>query len=109
MVISQKHGILARVRYVGNVSANTCPKMPPTVGPKVIENHPLRRTRRNGLLGMAQPLKSFRDAKHSFPPYAKGAVSRTLESLGDLEMPGVGTKKSRSETDLSVPRIAQGG
>jgi predicted amidohydrolase len=77
--------------------------------PVIVDFARVRRTRRNGLLGMAQPLKSFRDAEHAFPPYAKGAFSRPLESLGDLEMPGAGTKESRPEADLSVPRIAQGG
>ena len=77
--------------------------------PVIVDFARVRRTRRNGSLGMAQPLKSFRDAEHAFPPYAKGAFSRPLESLGDLEMPGAGTKKSRPEADLSVPRIAQGG
>ena len=69
----------------------------------------VRRTRRTGLLGMGQPLKSFRDARLAYPPYAKGAASATLEGLGELEIPGADEEDSRPEGDLAVPRIAQGG
>ncbi len=59
-------------------------------------------------LGMGQPLKSFRDGAHAFPPYAKSAISRPLKSLGELRMPGGETEPSRSETDQPAPRVAQG-
>ncbi|WCL55313.1 carbon-nitrogen hydrolase family protein [Gimibacter soli] len=47
----------------------------------------VRRTRERGLMGLGQPLKSFRDAGHRFPQ--EGMANRTayLDSLGPLEMP----------------------
>ncbi len=77
-------------------------------GSVVVEFARVRRTRRDGVLGMGQPLKSFRDGARAFPPYAEGAVSRPLESLGELRMPGGETEPSRSEADPPAPRVAQG-
>lgn len=49
----------------------------------------VRRSRREGLLGLGQPLKSFRDGPQNFPPYASGpASSPALRELGPLVMPG---------------------
>ncbi len=36
--------------------------------PVVVDFARVRRTRRDGVLGMGQPLKSFRDGAHAFPP-----------------------------------------
>jgi predicted amidohydrolase len=48
----------------------------------------LRRTRERGLLGMCQPLKSFRDSTMELPAYDSGARnSPALSSLGKLEIP----------------------
>ncbi|MFO1407079.1 MAG: carbon-nitrogen hydrolase family protein [Steroidobacteraceae bacterium] len=49
----------------------------------------VRRTRRRGLLGLGQPLKSFRDSEVRFPPYLDGrGRSPALDALGPLEVPG---------------------
>ncbi len=47
----------------------------------------VRRSRRNGLHGLGQPLKSFRDNPVEFPPYANGRTSPVLKELGPLEIP----------------------
>ena len=47
----------------------------------------LRKTRKNGLKHLGQPLKSFRDNKLQFPPYQKGAQSPSLDALGPIEKP----------------------
>jgi deaminated glutathione amidase len=62
----------------------------------------VRRTRRDGVLGLGQPLKSFRDGPATFPPYASGASrSESLRALGPLAMPG------RSES-MDSPAIVHG-
>ena len=49
----------------------------------------VRRTRRRGLLGLGQPLKSFRDSQVRFPQYHEpGSRSPSLDALGPLEVPG---------------------
>lgn len=49
----------------------------------------VRRGRRRGLLGLGQPLKSFRDSEVQFPPYREGhAGSEALRALGPLVVPG---------------------
>jgi len=49
----------------------------------------VRRGRRRGLLGLGQPLKSFRDSEVQFPPYRVGhAGSEALRALGPLVVPG---------------------
>jgi predicted amidohydrolase len=49
----------------------------------------VRRSRREGMMGLGQPLKSFRDGPATFPPYVQGAgESQMLRDLGPLEMPG---------------------
>jgi len=49
----------------------------------------VRRSRRRGLLGLGQVLKSFRDTAIEFPPYRDGpARSASLAGLGPLHVPG---------------------
>ncbi len=45
-------------------------------------------TRENGIMGLGQPLKSFRDRKLGFPQYVPGANSNILDGLGELKKPG---------------------
>lgn len=47
----------------------------------------VRRQRRNGLLNMGQPLKSFRDTKVDFGVYREGFDRSYLDALGPLEKP----------------------
>ncbi|WP_193143128.1 MULTISPECIES: carbon-nitrogen hydrolase family protein [unclassified Meridianimarinicoccus] len=48
----------------------------------------VRRQRREGVLRMGQPLKSFRDNQVKFPVYEPGFDKGYLESLGPLVKPG---------------------
>jgi deaminated glutathione amidase len=48
----------------------------------------VRRTRERGLLGLGQPLKSFRDCEIEFPQYARRHESLALRHLGPLQKPG---------------------
>jgi predicted amidohydrolase len=49
----------------------------------------VRRSRERGLMGLGQPLKSFRDTDVTFPPYKEGHnKSEALQALGKLEVPG---------------------
>jgi predicted amidohydrolase len=49
----------------------------------------VRRSRRRGLLGLGQPMKSFRDSQVLFPQYQPGqAASPALRQLGELSVPG---------------------
>ena len=50
------------------------------------------RSRRLGLRGLGQPLKSLRDRAFEFPHYAPGAKSPYLDSLGPLELPARGSR-----------------
>lgn len=60
--------------------------------PVVLDLERVRRTRRDGLLGLGQVLKSFRDNPVPFPQYAgKARRSGELASLGPLEKAGRGT------------------
>lgn len=47
----------------------------------------VRRSRERGLMGLGQPLKSFRDAGHLFPQYEPDARSDALDALGPLVTP----------------------
>ena len=47
----------------------------------------LRKTRKNGVKGLGQPLKSFHKNKVIFPVYKDGYNSKSLENLGDIEKP----------------------
>lgn len=55
--------------------------------PVTIDFERVRDVRRNGIKGLGQPLKSFRDSDAVFPPYHDGAVSADLNALGSLRMP----------------------
>lgn len=49
----------------------------------------VRRSRRRGLFGLGQPLKSFRDSEVVFPQYQPDqAASPTLRQLGAMAVPG---------------------
>ncbi|NND44161.1 MAG: carbon-nitrogen hydrolase family protein, partial [Xanthomonadales bacterium] len=48
----------------------------------------VRRVRERGMHGLAQPLKSFRDARVEFPVYQAGAGPGALATLGELALPG---------------------
>ena len=53
----------------------------------------VRRQRERGLLGLGQPLKSFRDCKVDFPVYDRGRGDRGyLDGLGPLAKPGRATR-----------------
>jgi hypothetical protein len=57
----------------------------------------VRRSRRRGLLGLGQPMKSFRDSEVLFPQYQPGqAASPSLRQLGELIVPG------QASTDAEV-------
>jgi len=63
--------------------------------PVEVDLEHVRRTRRRGLHGLGQTLKSFRDTQVQFPPYLDGpARSSALQALGPLEVPG----RARDET-----------
>jgi predicted amidohydrolase len=47
----------------------------------------VRRSRERGLMGLGQPLKSFRDAGHKFPHEGLANRETYLDSLGALELP----------------------
>jgi predicted amidohydrolase len=56
--------------------------------PVTVDFEHVRHVRRNGIKGLGQPLKSFRDSSVDFPPYRDGAGSARLDALGPLSMPG---------------------
>jgi predicted amidohydrolase len=61
----------------------------------------VRRQRERGLLGLGQPLKSFRDSTVDFPVYDRTGFDRSyLDSLGPLEKP------SRAVPTLAATRTA---
>lgn len=63
--------------------------------PVVVDLERVRRTRRDGLLGLGQVLKSFRDNPVAFPQYSgQGRRSGELVSLGPLEKAARGTPAS---------------
>jgi len=47
----------------------------------------IRESRENGIMGLGQPLKSFRDSQLSYPQYQPGAHSDALQQLGKLQKP----------------------
>lgn len=47
----------------------------------------VRRTRQRGLMGLGQPLKSYRDAGHTYGGAANDTSSEFMDSLGPLTMP----------------------
>ena len=52
--------------------------------PVVVDIGRVRRTREDGLLGLGQPLKSFRDARVEYPQYQVDAGLQPLKRLGAL-------------------------
>ena len=62
----------------------------------------------HGLPRRGTAAEEFPGRRARLSPYAKGAVSRQLEGLGELKMQGGETETSRSETDRPAPRVAQG-
>lgn len=46
----------------------------------------VRDVRENGWQNLGQPLKSFRDSRLTYPPYAQGSRSEALAALGELRM-----------------------
>jgi predicted amidohydrolase len=61
----------------------------------------VRRQRERGLLGLGQPLKSFRDCKVDFSVYDRERFDHAyLDGLGPLEKPG------RAESDIDTARRA---
>jgi len=62
----------------------------PQVIPVTLDFERVRDVRRNGTKGLGQPLKSFRDARITFPPYQGRGESENLAALGPLDLPGAG-------------------
>jgi predicted amidohydrolase len=55
--------------------------------PVEIDLERVRRSRERGLMGLGQPLKSFRDAGHSFPHEGLANRAAYLDTLGPLTIP----------------------
>jgi len=55
--------------------------------PVMLDLERVRHTRETGILGLGQPLKSFRDGTLTFPQYRPGASSDALDRLGELKKP----------------------
>ena len=58
-----------------------------------VTKRPMSLTRRQGLLNMGQPLKSFRDARLTYPQYQPGQSSTALRALGELRKPRQGERR----------------
>jgi predicted amidohydrolase len=72
--------------------------------PVFVDLERVRRTRREGVHGLGQPLKSFRDTSLAFPVYAPGArVSPSLEALGSLAVPDAGDGEASASEHAGVP------
>ena len=57
----------------------------PEVIPVVIDINRVRRTREDGLLGLGQPLKSFREGQVHYPQYDPRSDLQSLRRLGTQE------------------------
>ena len=55
--------------------------------PVILDLDRVKHTRENGILGLGQPLKSFRDQKLKYPQFSSGAASKALSQLGSLKKP----------------------
>jgi predicted amidohydrolase len=55
--------------------------------PLILDLDRARRVRENGMLGLGQPLKSFRDGKIEYPQYKSVPSLKSLQSLGPLSLP----------------------
>lgn len=60
----------------------------PEIIPVEIDLDRVTRSRERGLMGLGQPLKSFRDRHVEFDVYRPGHRSETFEALGPLKRPG---------------------
>ena len=60
--------------------------------PVMVDLARVRRTRRDGLMGLGQVLKSFRDGGVEYPQYLESAKSAALESHGPLRMMAPGKR-----------------
>ena len=71
----------------------------------------VRRQRERGLLGLGQPLKSFRDCAIDFPVYDRAGGDRSyLDTLGPLEKPGrEGAARRRGVPPAPRRRIGPAG
>jgi hypothetical protein len=64
----------------------------------------VRRQRERGLLGLGQPLKSFRDCQVDFTVYDRERSDRSyLDGLGPLEKPG----RAETAQTAGVQRAAE--
>jgi predicted amidohydrolase len=85
----------------------------PEIVPLEIDLDRVARSRERGLLGLGQPLKSFRDRHVEFDVYRPGHRSTALEALGPLTRPGrqpthgpevmVGATDERSSDRIAGP------
>lgn len=55
--------------------------------PVEIDLERVRRSRERGLMGLGQPLKSFRDAGHRFPHEGLANRAEYFDTLGPLAIP----------------------
>jgi predicted amidohydrolase len=70
--------------------------------PVMVDFERVRRTRDLGVMGLGQPLKSFRDAPADFPPYAPGArQADSLTKLGALRVPQSKRRRRDPEREAS--------
>ena len=77
------------------------------VMPVEVDLNHVRRVRERGVLGMCQPLKSFRDSTVEFPAYsANRHNSPALNDLGALEVPA--TKKNGAAANWTNTQIKTG-
>ena len=55
-----------------------------------VDMNRIRRTRERGIMGLGQPLKSYRDAAHVYPHEGMANRGNYLDNLGALEVPSRG-------------------
>lgn len=72
--------------------------------PVELDLEQVRRSRTNGLRGLGQMVKGFRDRPADFPVYAKGFNTEYLDSLGPLVQPRRPQTETRNVTPLPVRR-----
>jgi predicted amidohydrolase len=71
--------------------------------PLEIDLDVVRRQRERGLLGLGQPLKSFRDSKVDFPVYDRDNFDHSyLNTLGPLEKPDRAKPDTPAEADSTI-------
>lgn len=74
------------------------------VMPLQLDLERVRRTRRDGVHGLGQPLKSFRDAGHSFPAYS---TALGLHALGPLEMPAIPSTHEHTQASERASALSE--